>query len=183
MLACFFVLCGLVTAAGKCSGTTTAADEVEGRDMTGQLLFITGGDSGIGFEAAKAAASINATVVIASVFPTTTGADARAAIVNATGNTKVEVISLDLSNFSNIRAAAGTFLAAHQSLDTLVNDAGIDHCPTGLAPMTADGYEQPENMSGCTRLLAPCQCRHAQAVFAPGPRSGRAPWRASTMLP
>ena len=113
-----------------------------GQDMTGRVVFATGGDSGIGLSALTAIASANATIVIASLSPTAGGAAAKAAIVNATGNTKVTVLPLDLSDFESVRSCAAAFAKQHDALDVLINDAGIDHCPSSLAPITADGFER-----------------------------------------
>ena len=135
---------GAMAAVGKCTGTTTANDVEQelGQDMTGRVVFATGGDSGIGLSALTAIASANATIVIASLSPTAGGAAAKAAIVNATGNTKVTVLPLDLSDFESVRSCAAAFAKQHDALDVLINDAGIDHCPSSLAPVTADGFER-----------------------------------------
>ena len=133
---------------GKCSGTTTASDVVKhlSPDMSGRSVFMTGGDSGIGLAAATAIAATNATLAIGSLSPSTTGAAAAAAITKATGNAKVNVYPLDLSSFASVRKCSAMFLTdlavVGASLDVLVNDAGIDHCPASLPPMTEDGYER-----------------------------------------
>ena len=66
-------------------------------------------------------ASTNATVVIASLFPNTTGAQAQQWIVGNTSNDRVEVLALDLSSFDAVRQCAKDFLALHSALDVLVN--------------------------------------------------------------
>jgi NAD(P)-dependent dehydrogenase (short-subunit alcohol dehydrogenase family) len=131
-----FCLLAAPSFGAKCAGYTTAADEAKGKDMTNKVVFITGGDSGIGFEAAKAIASTNSTVIIASLFPDTIGKQAMEFIVGNTSNHKVEVIALDLSSLASVHACAEAFLAKYKSLDVLINDAGIDHNPSSLAPMT-----------------------------------------------
>ena len=55
---------------------------------------------------------------------------------------QVEVLKLDLSDFSSVRACAASFLANHKTLDVLMNDAGIDHNPPSLPAMTTDGFER-----------------------------------------
>ena len=88
-----FFLCLSACAAAlsaKCSGYTVAQDMVKGHDISGKTVLITGGDSGIGFETAKAIEQENATIIIASLFPGTTGADAKQNITSSTGNYKVQ---------------------------------------------------------------------------------------------
>jgi NAD(P)-dependent dehydrogenase (short-subunit alcohol dehydrogenase family) len=139
---------GSAWSGGKCSGTTTASDVAKhlSPDMSGRSVFMTGGDSGIGLAAATAIAATNATLAIGSLSPATTGAAAAAAITKATGNAKVNVYPLDLSSFASVQKCAAMFLTdlavVGASLDVLVNDAGIDHCPASLPPMTEDGYER-----------------------------------------
>jgi NAD(P)-dependent dehydrogenase (short-subunit alcohol dehydrogenase family) len=126
----------------KCAGYTTASDVAKGHDMSGKVVLITGGDSGIGFEAAKAIAGTNGTVVIASLSPKTSGAQAKKYIYGNTSNDKVDIIPLDLSSFASVHQCAEAFLAKYATLDVLINDAGIDHNPSSLAPMTMDKYER-----------------------------------------
>jgi len=128
----------------RCAGTTTANDVAShlAVDMTGKTVFLTGGDSGIGLATAMAVATTNASLVIASYSPSTAGAAAAAAITNATGNGKVTVLPIDLSSLASVRTCAALFLASYSAVDVLINDAGIDHNPTSLAPLTDDGYER-----------------------------------------
>ena len=41
------------SAAASCSATSTGADMVKGKDMSGQTHVLTGGDSGIGYETVR----------------------------------------------------------------------------------------------------------------------------------
>jgi len=106
-------------------------------DLHGQLIVVTGGNSGIGKEAAVALASMDATVVI-TARDVEKGADALAEIHRRSGRTTAEVMALDLADFASIRAFASELLDRHDRLDVLVNNAGgiLSH-----RTETAQGFE------------------------------------------
>ena len=119
-------------------GAETTADEVlEGIDLAGKLALITGGASGLGTETARALAARGANIVIAAR-DVEKGEEAAQTIRDAVDGASVEVIALDLASLDSIRSAAKTFLAAHDRLDLLVNNAGVMACPQ---MQTADGFE------------------------------------------
>ncbi|GAB3653579.1 SDR family NAD(P)-dependent oxidoreductase [Nocardioides korecus] len=101
---------------------TRAAEVLEGVDLTGRLAVVTGGYSGIGLETTRALAGAGARVVVPARRPDV----AREALEGLEG---VEVEELDLGDQASIAAFATRFLAAHDSLDLLVNNAGIMACP------------------------------------------------------
>ena len=92
--------------------------------MGGKTVLITGGTSGIGKATAVALAAMGANVVI-------TGRNAErgeAAVEEIKGqstNADVELILADLCVQSEVRRLAETFLARHDRLDVLVNNAGV----------------------------------------------------------
>jgi NAD(P)-dependent dehydrogenase (short-subunit alcohol dehydrogenase family) len=118
--------------------STTTTDEVlEGVDLTGRRVVITGGASGLGRESARtlAAHGASVTVLARSAARVAEGAAALAALVpGATFDTGV----VDLGDLASIRAFADTFLEAHAAIDVLINNAGVMACPFGR---TADGFE------------------------------------------
>lgn len=119
-------------------GPQTTTDEVlEGIDLSGKLVLITGGASGIGAETARALAAHGARVVIAAR-DAAAGEAVAAGIRLSTGNPQVEVMTLDLASLASVRAFAAEFLSRHPKLDLLINNAGIMACPQGK---TADGFE------------------------------------------
>lgn len=95
-----------------------------------------------GFETAKALASANATVVIASYDASGSGEQAAANITAATGNSKVTVVPLDLSSFASVKACAADIKQSVTQIEVLVCDAGITSPPHGLSDMTEDGFER-----------------------------------------
>lgn len=119
-------------------GATTTTDEVlDGIDLSGKLVVITGGASGLGMEAARAMAAKGAHIVIPAR-DMAKGEAAAQAIKAATGNEQIEVMELDLGSMDSIRAFADAFLASYDHIDLLINNAGVMACPYGE---TADGLE------------------------------------------
>jgi NAD(P)-dependent dehydrogenase (short-subunit alcohol dehydrogenase family) len=106
-------------------------------DLTGQVIIITGANSGIGKETAVALAAMGATVVMTARTPSK-GETALAEVVERSGNDKVVLGSLDLASFASIRAFAAWFLAEFDRLDVLVNNAGLI---VDTRQETADGFE------------------------------------------
>lgn len=101
-------------------------------DQTGRTAVITGANTGLGFETAKALAARGAHVVIA-VRNTDKGVQAADRISGA-----VSVQQLDLTSLDSIRAAAEQLKADHPKIDLLINNAGVMTTPKGT---TKDGFE------------------------------------------
>jgi NAD(P)-dependent dehydrogenase (short-subunit alcohol dehydrogenase family) len=91
-------------------------------DLAGKVFLVTGATSGIGEVTARQLASLGGAVTIVG-----RSAERAAATVErikaATGAT-VEVLLADLSSQAQVRRLAGEFLARHDRLDVLVNNAG-----------------------------------------------------------
>ncbi|MFN8038976.1 MAG: SDR family NAD(P)-dependent oxidoreductase [Acidimicrobiales bacterium] len=92
-------------------------------DLHGRTIVITGGNAGIGREAAVSLARMGANVVITARDPIR-GGQAREYVRSRSGSDAVELGSLDLASFASIRAFAEWFLEGHDRLDVLVNNAG-----------------------------------------------------------
>jgi NAD(P)-dependent dehydrogenase (short-subunit alcohol dehydrogenase family) len=108
----------------------TAAEVVEGLDLSGRVCLITGVSSGLGVETARVLAGAGATVV-------GTARDlekARAALAGA----EVELAELELDSLASVRRFARWFDERHPVLHALVNNAGVMACPFGR---TQDGFE------------------------------------------
>lgn len=108
----------------------------EAPDLTGKTFLITGGNSGIGFEAAKLLAAKNAAVVIACRNETKVKA-ALAKIVNL-GEGRCETLALDLAESASIRAAAKEAGERFGAIYGLINNAGVMQTPKQT---TKDGFE------------------------------------------
>lgn len=92
--------------------------------MSGKHVVITGGNTGIGKEAAVGLAELGARVVITSRNEER-GRAARDEIAERSGNSAVEVMRLDLASFRSIRSFAAGVLDHFDRLDVLVDNAGL----------------------------------------------------------
>ena len=114
--------------------TNWTADQL--LDLTGKVYVVTGGNSGIGFEAAKHLGKFGADVVLACRSLVKAEKAAKELRTHVRG--KVDVVQLDLSDLSSVRKAAEDIRAKHSKIDALINNAGIMQTPK---QETADGFE------------------------------------------
>jgi NAD(P)-dependent dehydrogenase (short-subunit alcohol dehydrogenase family) len=106
-------------------------------DLSGKTAIVTGGNSGIGYEAALQLAGKGATTVLAC----RDAAKAREAAVRVKATVPqaaVEFMSLDLASLVSIRAFAALFLEKHDAVHILCNNAGVMALPYRK---TVDGFE------------------------------------------
>ncbi|MDH3524203.1 MAG: oxidoreductase [Acidobacteriota bacterium] len=107
-------------------------------DQTDRTAVVTGANSGIGFETARALAGKGAHVVLACR-SATRGARALERILDETPAASAELLELDLSSLDSVRACAAELEARRDRLDLLINNAGVMMPPE--RSRTADGYE------------------------------------------
>ena len=113
---------------------STAAEVVDGIDLTGRRAIVTGGASGIGVETARALAGAGASVTLA-VRNVEAGERTAAGITATTGNKQVLVARLDLAD----QASVAAFAAAWDGpLHILINNAGVMAAPLMRTP---EGWE------------------------------------------
>ncbi|WP_304113905.1 SDR family NAD(P)-dependent oxidoreductase [Mycolicibacterium bacteremicum] len=101
-------------------------------DQTGRTAVVTGANTGLGWETAKALAARGARVVLA-VRDLDKGKRAAGQI---TGDVTVQ--ELDLGSLESVRTAAAELRTAHERIDLLINNAGVMTPPKST---TADGFE------------------------------------------
>jgi NAD(P)-dependent dehydrogenase (short-subunit alcohol dehydrogenase family) len=106
-------------------------------DQQGRTAIVTGANSGLGQIVARELARAGAEVVIA-IRDTGKAQAAEAAIRSLAPSARLEVARLDLADLSSVRAFSERFLANHDRLDLLVNNAGLMAAPYRR---TADGFE------------------------------------------
>ncbi|ALC90422.1 short-chain dehydrogenase [Bacillus sp. FJAT-18017] len=106
-------------------------------DQSGKTVIITGGNSGIGFEAAKGLAEKGAEVILA-VRNLEKGEAAIKKIKSVHPAATIRQMKLDLSDLASVRQFAEEFKAAYPKLDILINNAGIMMPPLSK---TKDGFE------------------------------------------
>ena len=106
-------------------------------DQTGRTAVITGANTGLGYETAAALAATRAHVVLA-VRNLDKGKEAADRIVAATPGASVAVQELDLTSLESVRAAADQVRSQHDTIDLLINNAGVMFTPKAT---TKDGFE------------------------------------------
>lgn len=122
----------------KSYGPETTTDEVLlDHDLTGRHFMITGASSGLGEESSRALAQAGATVtMLARNQCKLDKAIERIKSTNPSAVLKTGIT--DLSDQQSIRDYAQGFLANGETIDVLINNAGVMVCPFGK---TADGIE------------------------------------------
>jgi NAD(P)-dependent dehydrogenase (short-subunit alcohol dehydrogenase family) len=106
-------------------------------DLGGRTAIVTGANTGLGLETARALAEKGATVVLA-VRNLEKGRAAIDRITARRRGARVSLQSLDLTSLASVRRAASEIGAAHPRIDLLVNNAGVMYTPESR---TADGFE------------------------------------------
>jgi NAD(P)-dependent dehydrogenase (short-subunit alcohol dehydrogenase family) len=106
-------------------------------DRRGRTAVVTGANGGLGEQTALALAAAGAHVVMAARDQDKAVA-AESRIRTAHPAASLEIVPLDLGDLASVRAAADTVLAAHPTVDLLVNNAGLMAMPERT---TADGFE------------------------------------------
>jgi NAD(P)-dependent dehydrogenase (short-subunit alcohol dehydrogenase family) len=102
--------------------SSTAAEVLEGIDLSGKLAIVTGGYSGIGREAVRALVDAGAHVIVPARRPDT----AREELAGIDG---VEVDELDLADLASVEAFAERFLASGRGIDLIITNAGVMAAP------------------------------------------------------
>lgn len=113
---------------------STAAEVLDGVDLTGRRAVVTGGASGIGVETARVLAAAGAEVTLA-VRNIPAGEKVAAEITATTGNKKLSVAPLELADRESVRAFAASW---DGPLHILVNNAGVMAEPLNRTP---EGWE------------------------------------------
>ena len=102
--------------------TSTVHDVIKGIDLTGKTAIVTGGYAGIGLETVKAFVAAGAKVIVPA-------RDIRKAAINLKNVDNTIIEAMDLMDPESIDAFAERFLAGHNQLHILVNNAGIMWVP------------------------------------------------------
>lgn len=102
---------------------STASEVVEGINLSGKRAVVTGGYSGLGLETVRALVSAGAHVTVPARRPDV------AQQAFADFEDKVSVAKMDLSDIASVAAFATEHVASGQSLDILINNAGVMACP------------------------------------------------------
>jgi len=129
-------------------------------DQHGRTAVVTGANGGLGLETARQLAAKGAQVVMA-VRNQKKAAAAVGEIRSSAPDAALELVALDLASQASVRAAAAQIMAAHKSIDLLINNAGVMGIPE---VKTADGFEMQFGVDhlghwALTALLLPALLR------------------------
>ncbi|RXW24439.1 hypothetical protein EST38_g1427 [Candolleomyces aberdarensis] len=142
--------------------STFSVDDIP--DLSGKVIIVTGANTGVGKETAKALLNHNAKVYIAARSQEKTE-KAIQDLKNETGKEAI-FLKLDLASLNAIKAAAEEFLSKETELHVLFNNAGVMVPP--IDDLTADGYDLQfgTNTLGhfyFTKLLLPALLKGAKS--------------------
>jgi len=121
----------------KTFGAESTADEVlEGVNLSGKRVLVTGTSAGLGVETARSLVAHGATVV-------GTARDlnkAHRALKEAfpAGSAPIDLVEADLASLKSVRKAADDLLSRGKPFDVIIANAGVMACPQGK---TQDGFE------------------------------------------
>ena len=120
-------------------GATSTTDEVlQGIDLAGKRVLVTGVSAGLGVETARALASHGAEVVGAARDLSRARAATEQVRSQATRGGSLQLVQLDLASLESVRGCAESLLAAAKPFDLIIANAGVMACPEGR---TIDGFE------------------------------------------
>src|SRR5215467_4621308 len=118
---------------------STTDDVLEGIDLHGKRILVTGVSAGIGVEMARALAAHGAHVVgAARDLVKAEAATARVRNDAAANGGSFELVVLDLADLKSVRASADRLMAKGEPLDLVIANAGVMATPFGH---TVDGFE------------------------------------------
>ncbi|KAI3865136.1 hypothetical protein MKX03_029223 [Papaver bracteatum] len=117
--------------------SSTAEQVTEGIDATGLTAIVTGATSGIGKEIARVLALRGVNVIIPSR-DLENGLKIKEMILQENPKAQIDVMEMDLASIESITSFAQSFNSSKQSLNILINNAGIFACPFQLS---RDGIE------------------------------------------
>lgn len=113
------------------TASSTTTEVLDGIDLSGVNVVVTGGHVGLGLETVRALSAAGAAVTVGS-------RDPKRAAPALTGIDRVEVAQLDLLDPTSINAFTDRYLASARPLHILINNAGI---MGGELVRDARGYE------------------------------------------
>jgi NAD(P)-dependent dehydrogenase (short-subunit alcohol dehydrogenase family) len=123
----------------KVFGAESTTDEVlEGVDLSGKRVLVTGVSAGLGVETARALAAHGAFVVGAARDLAKAKRATEAVRDEASNGGGISLVELDLASLKSVRACADKLNQAGEPFDVVIANAGVMACPFGK---TEDGFE------------------------------------------
>lgn len=120
-------------------GAASTADEVlQGINLAGKRVLVTGVSAGLGVETARALAAHGAEVIGAARDLRKAQTATEQVRAQAANGGSLTLIQLDLASLASVRSCADGLLAAAKPFDLVIANAGVMATPKGT---TADGFE------------------------------------------
>ena len=108
-------------------------------DQAGRLALITGANSGLGLETARALLAKGATVILGCRSLERAELARQQLLPDSREGAAIDLLELDLAHLASVRAAASQLQDRYGRLDLLINNAGVMGLPRCL---THDGFER-----------------------------------------
>jgi NAD(P)-dependent dehydrogenase (short-subunit alcohol dehydrogenase family) len=125
--------------AAKFSATSTTDDVLDGVDLKGKRILVTGVSAGLGVETARALVAHGADVVgAARDLEKAQRATSEVSKAAAQTGASFQVVELDLASLKSVRTAADKLITDGRRFDVIIANAGVMATPFGK---TEDGFE------------------------------------------
>ena len=118
--------------------TSTTDDVLEGVNLKGKRVLVTGVSAGLGVETARALVAHGADVVGAARDLSKAKAATVGVQAAAKNDGRLELVELDLASLDSVRVCADALVDNGKPFDLVIANAGVMACPFGK---TADGFE------------------------------------------
>ena len=122
-------------------------NEIE--DQAEKVFLITGANSGLGYETSKFLIEKGATVIMCCR-DLVKGEEAKQELLKFNFPGNIELLKLDLSDFKQVRNSAESIKKRFNSLDVLINNAGVMAPPKAL---THQGFEMQFGVNHLAHML------------------------------
>ena len=149
---------------GPFGAKSTTDDVLEGVNLAGKRILVTGVSAGLGVETARTLAAHGAQVVGAARNLDKARSATEAVRTGASNGGGLELVELDLASLASVRACADALLADGRGFDLVIANAGVMACPKG---QTTDGFE---TQFGTNHLGHFVLINRIASLFKPGSR-------------
>ncbi|KAI5892224.1 NAD(P)-binding protein [Schizophyllum commune H4-8] len=139
-------------------------------DLTGKVMAVTGANTGIGKETAKAGALLHHNATVYMFCRSRARAEAAIADLKTQTGREARFVECDLGDLRSVKRATEDFLSKESQLHVLFNNGGVMLTP--VEKLTAQGYDMQfgTNVLGhfyLTKLLLPIMQSTAAAIGIP----------------
>jgi NAD(P)-dependent dehydrogenase (short-subunit alcohol dehydrogenase family) len=149
----------------KTFGAHSTTDEVlDGVDLAGKRVLVTGVSAGLGLETARVLAAHGAHVIGAARDIDKARRALEPAQAQAARGGELELVQLDLASLESVRSCADSLLARNEPFDLVIANAGVMATPRGS---TADGFETQFGTNHLGHFLL---VTRIASLFKPGSR-------------